>query len=165
MRITKSDAASIALKLTEKKTAQLKKLKTEISQLGYDVLKGQTNKSVFEFYERFPNYFKKIDCINITGKGLNHQRINLPKSLPCTETYNKTVLVDDKNAAKLSALFNQEETIEKEINKLKTDIEVALLSLVTYAKITSEFKEAVPFLPFKEKNALVVNIADIRKKL
>lgn len=165
MRITKDAAKSVAKKLTEKKRIQLEKIKSEISETGYKVLKGQTPPAILGLYAKHPAYFKKINNINVTGKGLNHQQIYLSKNLPCTETYSKTVLVDDENAAILSDLFNKKEALHTEIEKLEQEIEQALLSLVTYAKISQEFKEAVPFLPFKEKNELVVNIQDIRKKL
>lgn len=165
MRITKSAANSVAIKLTEKKTIQLKKIKSEISDIGYAVLKGQIPKKILDLYGTNSGYFKTISSVHVTGKGLNNQPINFSKNLPSTDTYRKTILVDDKNALELSTRFNQIEKLGNEIEKLQLEIEAALLSLCTYAKITSEFKEAIPFLPFKEKNELVVNIKEIIAKL
>lgn len=164
MRITKDAAKSIAIKLTEKKTKELNRIRTEISDITYNVALKQVPKDILDLHAKKPNYFKTFYRVYLTGKGLNHECIDI-KNVPGTDGYSKTILVDDKNASALATLINNRDTLISEIEKLKIEIEAALIGLGTYAKITSEFKEAVPFLPFKEKNELVINIKDIRKKL
>lgn len=165
MRITKSEAETIAIQMVVKKKEQLSKMSIEISDLCTRVAKSQVPKQLLELSEKFPNYFKRIENIIVTGKGLNHEYFSLTSKVPSTEGYRQTIAVDDKNAEKLVKLFRVYEKFREEIELLQKDIAVALISLCTYAKITSEFKEAIPFLPFKEKNALAINISDIRKKL
>jgi hypothetical protein len=166
MRITKDAADSIAVKLTEKKQKAIDKIKEEIKTIGFNAYKKTIPKKVLELFETHPNWINSCQRANFTGKGINHDQIYFNSRLPKADEYSTpTIIADDSVCEKLSRLFNQEKTLKKELEKLQLEIKNALISLGTYAKITSEFKEAVPFLPFKEKNELVVNITEIRKQL
>lgn len=52
-----------------------------------------------------------------------------------------------------------------EINSLKSEIEQALLSLVTFKRVSENFPEAVPFLPKIQNTSLVVDLSNLRNKI
>lgn len=167
MRISKESAKSIAVKMTDKKSKDIDKLRKEISDFAYGIAKSTVKKDVLEFYEKHKGYFNITTTISVSGTGLNFQQLNFSPALPKSDStcWYITKLVDDKTAKKVVDLCDQKDKAKKELNKLQSDIENALISLGTYARVQEQFKEAAPFLPVKEKAELVVNLNDIRKRI
>lgn len=165
MKITKTDAQSVALKMTEKKQKEIEVIKKELSDYAYQIAKSFVRKDIMDFYEKHPNYFKTIERIQVSGKNVNCEVISFDKKVPSTETYQQTRLVTDVQGLKISQLLNNKKILKEERDKLYVDIENALVSLGSYTRINEQFKEAVPFLPFKQKSEIVINLNDIRKRI
>lgn len=167
MRISKEAARQISIKMTEKKQKELDILKKEISDVGYQLAKSTIKKDVLEFYEKHKGYFNVADTLQVSGTGLNFEQIYFSPSLPKSDSSQRYIakLVDNETAKKIITLLHKKRDLKKQLDCLRNDIEIALISLGTHAKIQSEFKEAAPFIVVKESVALAVNISDIKKRL
>lgn len=163
MKITKTDAASVAEKMTDKQQKAIEKLQKELSEYAKQIALSHIKKEVMDAFKKFPQYFNTSSSINLTGNGLNYEYIGWEELLPYTGNRAKLPTVAQANT--VISLLNRISDLKKTKIKLYSDIENALLSLGTYAKIQAEFKEVAPFLPFKQKSEIVVNLTDIRKRL
>lgn len=163
--ITKEIARSVSFKMTEIKREELKIIDKTISEAVYLIMKSKIPKNIFEFYQENIGYFKKFDSVNFIGNGLNHEYFSFSPDLPTTNECRNTVSLDEKQALKIIELYNKRNKLRKEIDCLSYEIQTALLSLRTYNKCSTEFKEAYIFLPKKVTQELIVNIDKIRAKL
>lgn len=165
MRITKSDAESVAIKMTEKKQKEIDKVDKELSEYGYQLAKSLVKKDVMDFFAKHPEYTLSAEKISVTGVGMSWETIYfVGKRIPMVNP-GTCKSVTNEQAKHIVSLMNKKNDLKKEKAKLFKDIEVALLSLGTYNKVKEQFKEAAPFLPFKQKSEIVVNLNDIRKRI
>jgi vacuolar-type H+-ATPase subunit I/STV1 len=165
MRITKTDAQSIAIKLTEKKQNEVIKTQEDLAKLGYEIAKKRVPKDVMDLFAKRKEYIESTSIVTLVGVGLSYERIDLKTSIPTSNGWSNVIQVTEEEARKVTKMTNALDKMEKEAESLRAEVESALLSLKTHAKITEQFSEAVPFLPFKQKSEIVVCIKDIRKKL
>lgn len=160
--ITKAIANEVAIKLTEKKQKEIKKLNSELNAIFYDMVVSKIPKEVLDAYKNHKEYFNRRSDMQMIGQGWNWRYISFGCELP----YNKTVF--EPNSKQSDILVKLKNTIEEKTdarNKLISEIEVALFSLRTYKRVEESFPEATPFLPEKITNVLAVNISDIRQKI
>ena len=166
MRITKADAESVASKMTEKKEKEIQNLSKKLSELAYKEAVIQIPVPVMKMFKEKTEWFTGTTEANISGPGLQNLYVKLKASVPQkNDNYRFHMTVDAKTANEFNKLVNDINDLRKELNKLHSDIQNALLSLGTYAKVQDQFKEAAPFLPFKQKSEIVVNLNDIRKRI
>lgn len=160
--ITKVIASEVAIKLTAKKQKEINLLRTELREEFESIYLKTIPTEVLKCFEKFPNYFESRNEISVSGNGLNWQRLFFTRKLPVNSG---TYLPNKVDAESLLKKENNIQDRNKEILKLRTEIEIALFSLRSYKRIIEQFPEAQPFLPEKISNALAINISDIQSKL
>lgn len=165
MKISKQDALIAALKMTENKRTEINKLENEIKSFAYNAAFASIKKEVINFYLTHKNYFKTTTSVSLSGIGLSSIWIFYETPLPSTDACSISVILSVSDAKKITHLINKKEDLTKRLKSLQKDIEIAIISLGTTAKIESEFKEAIAFLPVKIKAELTVNIKDIKARL
>lgn len=160
--ITKTMAAEVAKKLTEKKAEDLQKTAAKISELFEEMYKETLNPEVLNLFEKHPSYFKSRTDFQLKGEGLNYEYVSLSKGLP----YSSNIFTPTKTqAAGLRKALDSKERKRKTLHDLKNEIEITLWSLRSYKKIGEFLPEAIPFLPEKITTALALNVSDLRQRL
>lgn len=165
MKVSKELAGLVANKMTDKKRKEIEVIEKQISEIGYDLAKSTVPKKVLEFYNDNHGYFYKCSQIQVSGNGMNYQVINFSPSVPTKNEWRINKSVDEKTGKKLSSLFSEKEAKQKELKELKNEIESAILSLGTHARVEEKFNEAYKLFPVKKHTEVIVNIDSIRKKL
>ena len=167
MRISKEKATNVAEKLLNPKREKLENLRKELSDYVTEIAKSHIPKPVNDMFKEYPEYVNSVsNSIQIEGEfidnwSLKHRHIS--ETIPHK---NKPILVTKNQSKKIRNLFDKEERMRLEINKLRREIENAVFNLRTYSRCEKEFPEAFKFLPKKNiTTALQVNVQDIRSKL
>lgn len=165
-RITKEIATQVAHQLTAKKTEEVKELdakfRTELKRMYVE----DTPREIKELASIHPEYFdfsERIGFYGTNGFGYDNYRIEgrvISKAGSISYTN-----ISPENAKKLKKLDDEIQDKKKELKDLVRELEILLYSLRTYTKVTEQFPEAIPFLPYKTTSALAINIDDLRKKL
>jgi len=160
--ITKSMAAEVAKKLTEKKANTLAAAKIELQKVFTEMYEQKINPEVLKLYTKYPSYFNSRTDFQVSGNGLNYEWFETLKAMPCINAQFKP---DGNQAAELIRLKGVRDDIGTELRKLRYELETVLWSLRSYKKIAEFLPEAAPFLPAKITTALVVNVSDLRQRL
>ncbi|HYH13984.1 MAG TPA: hypothetical protein VD794_02120 [Flavisolibacter sp.] len=162
-RITKTIAEQVAIKLTEKKSYHLEVLKAQLEDLATNIKIGYIPTDVLKAYRKNSKYFKSCTSEYFRGPGLGHyESFRYNQSLPHTS---EGVKVNELEAQSLIQQRDKIEDLQNTINKIKLDVENALLALRTYNNVEKEFPEAFEHLPSRTTTALSININDVRKQL
>jgi len=160
--ITKAIANEVALKLTEKKRANIKKLETTLSSVLHGMILKTIPKEVVELFEKHPKFFGTRSSFQLQGNGWNYKYLNSVKQIP---TYNSSFSPNAKDSETLTKLDNEVKKERQDYEKLVSEIETALFGLRTYKRVQENFPEAFELLPNKINTSLSVNLSDIRQKL
>jgi len=165
-RITKEIATQVARDLTTKKREELKVLDTKFRSELKRMYVEDTPIEIKELEVKLPQYFEKRNRIGFNGtNGFGYEVYSIEGTVIATTNGAYYTKISTENAKILSSLNNEIQDKKKELNSLVKDLEVLLYSLRTYAKVSEQFPEAIPFLPFRTTSALAINIQDLRKKL
>ena len=165
MRISKLSAQEIAKKLTEKKQEQVKKLETDYQQYITECYLKQTPKEVTECFAKFPKWFEETSYVEFNGNGFNYERVAATERVIKNASYQANLEMTDKIAAKAKQLQNKWQNAQKELNKLRLDIETALCGLKTFTQIEKNLPEAVPYLPKSTSVELMANLDTLRSQI
>jgi hypothetical protein len=165
-RITKEIASQVAHQLTAKKREVLKELNTKFRAELKRMYVEDTPNEIKELAEKYPEYFNFRDRIGFFGtNGFGYENYRVEGSVITKSGDNSYANISSENASKLKKIDYEIEDKKKELKDLVTELEILLYSLRTYAKVSEQFPEAIPFLPYKTTSALAINIEDLRKKL
>ena len=90
-------------------------------------------------------FIHKSGLIYLAGEGIGNWecKITLDFSLP----YHNPIQVSSAHAKELRAYMDKLSSLRAEISNKRREIEVAVLSLGTYAKVEKEFPEVYQYLP------------------
>lgn len=163
MRITKSIAEDVAIKLTAKKREELSSIENEIRETLESFILKRLDKKIIDFHKSFPNYTNTSKSYRVSGNGFNFQYLETKNSLPCNN--NNSFEPSPEEAKTLLSLINKKKDLRDKLENLQKKIEVLLYNLRTYSKVILEFPEAEPFLPNTISDKLTINVSDIRKQL
>ena len=164
MRITKTIAEEVAVKLLAKKDLQIKKAKDELSNFAEQFLEKTLPKEVLETYKKFKPFFRESIEIIVDGNGLSYEYIELSKRYPYGNS--KTYLPNEVDAKTFRKLIDKRNDLVKQRRELKEELSNAIFNLKTYKAVQENFPEAFEFLPKENKNtALAINISEIRQKI
>lgn len=162
-RITKEIARQVSLKLTEKKSNQIKCLQNDLKQIVSSIYKSQLPKEVIDLYEKMPKYFDTTSNTRIFSAGFLYEYYYI-NQLPKLE--NGAFKVSDSEAKNILKLKDKIYDLKGKLEKLVIDIENTLFNLRTYKNVESNFKEAFEFLPKSNENtSVMINISDLRNQL
>jgi hypothetical protein len=165
-RITKEIATQVAVQLTSKKRELVKELDVKFRAELKRMYVEDTPTEVKELAEKFPNYFDFRNRISFCGtNGFGYEHFSIEGRVIGNSGSANYTEISPENAKKLKKLDNEIQDKKKELKDLTRELEILLYSLRTYAKVTEQFPEAVPFLPYRITSALAINIEDVRKKL
>jgi hypothetical protein len=165
-RITKEIATQVARDLTTKKREELKVLDTKFrSELKRMYVEDVPNeiKEISVKHRKYFDFRSRISLNGVNGFGYESYSIDGEVIVPTSGAYYTNISSD--NAKILKKLENEFQDKKKELNELIKDLEILLYSLRTYSKVSEQFPEAIPFLPFRTTSALAINIQDLRNKL
>lgn len=165
-RITKEIASQVAHQLTAKKREEVKELdakfRTELKRMYVE----DTPTEIKELAKKYPEYFEWRDRIGFYGtNGFGYENYRIEGTVITKAGSISYTNISPENAKKLNKLDNEIQDKKKELKDLVKELEILLYSLRTYSKVTEQFPEAIPFLPYKTTSALAINIDDLRKKL
>jgi hypothetical protein len=165
-RITKEIATQVATQLTAKKREALKELDVKFRSELKRMYVEDTPIDIIQLEVKFPQYFEKRNRIGFNGtNGFGYEVYSIEGTVIATTNGAYYTKISPENSKILKTLDNEIQDKKKELKDLVTELEILLYSLRTYAKVTEQFPEAVPFLPYRTTSALAINIEDIRKKL
>lgn len=161
-RITKQKATEIAIKLCEKKNAELKECQNKLSFFLTDCYTRKLPKDILSAFEKNPHFFKTSKSFYIIGGGIaKYVSESLIKYMPCN---GDGITLTNSESDKFVKLRDIALDKKKEYKELVVEVENALLKCATYNKVKELFPEAVPFLPTVYPPP-ALNIDGIRKKL
>ena len=160
--ISKTQAEEIAVKLTATQQKEYDKARKETQTFFTEKYLATIPEEVKTLFEKYPSYFESRKDFQLQGNGFNWQYVNTLKEVPCAK---RTYSPEPKEAEKLLKLLTVEESKRFELEKLRSEIEIALNSLRTFKRINESFPEASKYLSLKTSTALAVNLSEIREKL
>lgn len=161
-RITKQIAENVSVKLTEKQALEIKELNTELANKFTEIYLKTIPKEVLDIHKKYPEFIETRSSLQCQGNGFNWQSLYLNANFPAK---NHCFSPNENDAKLLLSLINEINDKKSELLKLKQEVYALVFNFRTYAKVSSEFPEAIPFLPTITSTALMVNISDLRKKL
>lgn len=164
MRINKTIAEQIAIKLTENKKKLMDKAAQDYSDLVLSEYLKQTPKEVIDMQKKQPDYFSTTTYIKLDGHGFNWEQVKVSKVVIANGN-NASLKLNAKIASSLSTVKSNALKVKSEYNALKGEIQNALCNLRTFAQIQAHLPEAVQYLPKSTSVAIVPNYADLRKKI
>ncbi len=166
MKITQRLAEDLAKMLTAKKDAAINKARKELSEFADKVYLKSIPKEVVDFFAKHKSYVNETSYIQVSGKGINYERVNLSKSFP-SKGYNNSVLPTDKECEKFRVLIDNKKTLEKSKDELYRRTEQALLQLSTSKRVAEQFPELTDYLNKLDNGKLVpvANIEQLKKEL
>lgn len=165
MRITKTMAHEVAIKLTEKKKEEVKVLKEALEDEMFSLGLSKCPQDVIDLFKKRPAFFNTSSYIQLSGSGFDYERFNSKEEFP-SDASNRSIDPGKTLGKKLRMLADKIEEKDEAYRALKLEIENTLFSLRTSDNIKKVFPEAFAFLPAeKATKALTVCIDSIRKKL
>lgn len=165
-RITKEIATIIAVKLTVKKNELISNLENKFKDELLRMYVKDTPKEIIELQKKHPVYFKMSNRISMGGiNGFSYEIFKVDSQIILKQDNNYYTNISAENSKKLQKIHNELQDKIKEVKSLIRDLEILLYSLRTYAKVSEQFPEAIPFLPKEVTTALSINISDIRKRI
>jgi hypothetical protein len=160
--ITKTFAAEVAKKLTEKKAKSLATAEANLKALLTEMYVRSLSPEVVKLFDKMPAYFKTRNDLQLSGNGFSYEWVGLSNSMPCISQY---FTPDEDQAKILNTAIDERDAKKRELSGLKDELILTLLSLRSYKKIGEFLPEAIPFLPEKITTALAVNLSDLRDRL
>lgn len=161
-QITKTQAAEIAVKMITEKEAKVTNAKQLLVTAFTRIYLESIPEGLTSIHEKFPDYFNTRRGFNLSGNGFNYQFVQTDRLVPARGT---TFCPSKSQAKELKPLFDRVEKEEKDYKDLKKELEITLINLKTFKRISDNLPEAIPFLPTKMTTALVVNLESLREKL
>lgn len=169
MRITKTVASDVAVKLLIKKMEQLDKLKIELSVKATEISFGKINLEVLEFQKKHFNYLKNVKQVEfisiINGTRQELGRIDLNKSIPSpNNSYYRHIELSVEEFKVFEKLINNIEFLRLEYKKTLAIVEQTIFNLRTAIQLQKHFPEAYALVP-KETNGTMlpmVNLDQVR---
>ena len=163
MNVTKQIAREVAIKLLKPKQDELKAIKDKLGIEAYKIIKSKIPHKVLLGFDYNKEYFKHSRNIQVRGYGFNFEWIEILYVLPYQNTAATELNQDEANI--LMPLWNQKNDKLEEIENLRTDLENAILTLRTYARIKEQLPEAYELLPDKTSTAISINLESIKTRL
>jgi len=164
MRITKTIAEQVAKQMVLEKKKALQEKKDSLKNLCTEIYKRQIPKDVLILWDKKSTWLRSTNSVRLNGNGFKYDYQDI-EEMP--RTHNREPFLDfQENEAEL--VLNARNEIQKiisEINSLKSEIEQALLSLLTFKRVSDNFPEAIPFLPKFENSAIVLDLSNLINKI
>lgn len=157
--ISKTLAIEISEKLTKKYSDEIAKQELKISEYFTGIYTEQVPKLMMDCFEKHKSsMYSQIGCyVGVLGI---QNRFRMTKVLPTISFSPKP-----KQAENLVIMINKLIDLNSDLEKLKLDIETALLGLKTYNRIKEEFPEAYDLIPIKTSKALMIDLKNIKSKI
>jgi hypothetical protein len=161
MRITKELTGKIVEKLVEPITLKMAENEEKIKSIVMDKMLSKCPDAVIEFFKLYPKYTntERSICVHYLG---SYKSVYFKEGIPCSDNNAK---FEGKVANDIQNLENQITTLKNKKRELSKELEIAILKLGTFARITEQFPEAAAFLPTEKKMEIALNIKDTRNKL
>lgn len=164
MRITKSIAEYVAKQMVLEKKRLLQEKQDALKAICTGMYKRQIPKEVFKLWEKNSTWLRSTNSVRLNGNGFSYEYQDIDE-LPKNGNRDPFLVFENNEAEKILSARNEIQKINNEIRSLQSEIEQALLSLVTYKRISENFPEAIPFLPKIQKASLVVDLSNLRNKI
>jgi len=164
MRITKSIAEYVAKQMVSEKKRLLQEKKDVLKSTCTEMYKRQIPKEVLSLWKNTPVWLKTTYSVRLNGDGFSYECQDI-EELPRPNNREPFLAFENNEAETILSARNEIQKMNTEINSLKSEIEQALLSLVTFKRVSENFPEAVPFLPKIQNTSLVVDLSNLRNKI
>lgn len=163
-RITKAIAAQMADAMTKEKRTEISKAWDELKAECLDILHRRTPKDVVELSKKHPEFFNFRTSISL-GITFGYKSVGLDGSY-IESSVSSHLPMSKGDVKKIGKLLSRHDDLNKEVNKLKLDLENTLYALKTYKRVTEAFQEAVPYLPVGAANMeVMIDIQSLVKRL
>ncbi len=164
MILTKEAARKIAYLLCAKHEAKQKAALKYFEDFVTTEYEKEIPVEIKKLFKKHSKWFNCLSYIQLNGHGFNYQSVSMTKHVPCIA--NKRYLeLSTETAAQAKKLFNTWQDLHKSYKDLLLEVENALLTLKTFARITERFPEAKQYLPKAESRELIINFDNVRAKL
>lgn len=163
MNVTKQVAREVAIALVKPKQDELKAIKDKLGIEAYKIICSKIPNKVIVAFDYNKEYFKHSKSKQVRGFGFNFEWLEMSHALPYKNTAATELNQDEANI--LLPLWNQKNDKLEEIENLRTDLENAILTLRTYARIKEQLPEAYELLPDKTSTAISINLESIKTRL
>lgn len=162
-RITKEAAHNAAEAITKSLKEAIAQKKVEMGEVLYDLVKAHIPAVVLGLQETKSKYIDTYQSLSLMGNGFSYYSVKMKDPLPM-EGHSSYYYINVKDAAKMTKLRNELETMEEKYERTQTEIETAILALGTYKRVEESYPEAVAYLPLANTNTgVALNLQPIRK--
>lgn len=164
-RITNKIAEDVANLMVQSKQEEINLKKEELKEYVTRIYRKSLPKEILNIYEKYPEYMIHCSSVQLTGKGFNHEYVNIHSSPARKDYYTVINIKEEEDINKIRNLYDHIKESNKNIKVLKLDIENALKNLRTYKKVESEFPEAFKHLPNKVSAEVSICLKSIKDRL
>ena len=93
--------------------------------------------------------------------------VNLTEALPTNDSYSGSLgELTKQEITTIQKLRTKSENIKKEYDQLRVELEAAIKTLRTSARVSANLPEAIPFLPKSDgKMEIMIDLSSLRSKL
>lgn len=164
MRITKSIAEYVAKQMVSEKKKLLERKRDIVKGICTEIYKREIPKDVLKLWDKNSSWLKSTSSVRLNGYGFSYEYQDI-EELPKNFNRDPFLIFENNEAELVLSARNEIQKINDEIRSLQSEIEQALLSLVTYKRVSENFPEAIPFLPKIQNTSLVVDLSNLRNKI
>lgn len=166
MVISKDKAKMIAKELCKKHFSYKELLDKKFNNEVKEAYNKSVPLSVKRLQKVHPDYFRYAVTIYFEGHGFSHTQVRIEGNvINNSGNYYAILKLSSELAKRLQLMKRECDKANEDYKKLIKEVEVALIGLKTYKRITDKFPEAAKLLPAAETLALVINVDEVRSKL
>jgi hypothetical protein len=162
MRITKALCEEIVSKLVDPITAKMKENEVKIAAIVQEAILAKCPKEVVTLWKAKSKHLYTRSSLTVYYLG-QYTYANFDVNVPWFS--NQFNIENVETANKVQSFANDNITLKKKKFELSKELEVTILKLSTYARITEQFPEAASLLPTEKRMEIALNIQDTRDKL
>jgi hypothetical protein len=164
MRITKAIAEQVAKSMTAPEAKIIEELYIELQKSVKKNYIDNLPVDLIKVFEKYPYYFRTTTGVN------NYQIGGYVSFYKENQDGDTTTLPESRNHHYIPSdaeikIFQRKDKLKSQYSKLNTDIQQALLALVTYKRVSEQFPEAVPHLPKLGRTEIMIDIASLRNRI
>lgn len=163
--MSKHLANDLSFKLTEKTKAEASLVEKEYQRIVTEICESQVPEEIMKAFKSHCEYIETSSTAYLDSNGFSNTTVRLTRQVPAKTSSYIYPKLNNAIADKIMSAKKKSDKAYADYVDLKDEVYNMLLALRTYNNIRKELPEAAPYLPPPMSNALVINIAPLRRKL
>lgn len=157
-------AVEVSKKIDKKRIEILKELQKEVTE----IYKASIPAEIMKLWAKYPDWMDDAVEVRLEGYGFNSYGVTMTARFPTNQSnyYNRKINLTKEQGTKLWKMDVKMQELEKKYNDTVKEIEAAILSLGTDARVKEQLPEVYPYLPGRPVNTQVaVQLQPVREKV